>query len=414
MSDLDVVAKQEERVVDVERMHRERYAKLTGLMGSHGIDGLVLFGTANVQYAVGANAMTADASHCNAEPLFTVLPADGSPPHVFTAYPEGVPAEIPSDHIHPTIYTDFEEGVHRLGSVIGELVGTAPCKVAFDQFSGAVHEWLPGLLPKMEIVDAVEVMSAAKVCKTPDEIECIRRAQVLNETAMLDVYAAMQVGTRQTDLSAVFLKRMFELGGHSNVIDPIWQVMPLSIEAGPYTVNGDVAFPTCTTDQILRYGDLVMCDSGMTYEGYMSDFGRTWIVGVQTANSRQRGHFEEWRDVVNRVLEVVRPGNTGRDMTKAAGLCRSGRVPWLQHFYLAHGVGTETPEAPLIGSDLGPKFDESVVLAPGMVFLLEPVVWEDGYGGFRAEEAVVVTDSGYEVLTSGFPYDPFTEGAVRW
>ena len=75
MSDLDVVADQEERILDVQRMHRERYAKLTGLMGSHGIDGLVLFGTANVQYAVGANAMTADASHSNAEPLFTVLPA---------------------------------------------------------------------------------------------------------------------------------------------------------------------------------------------------------------------------------------------------------------------------------------------------------------------------------------------------
>jgi Xaa-Pro aminopeptidase len=48
------------------------------------------------------------------------------------------------------------------------------------------------------------------------------------------------------------------------------------------------------------------------------------------------------------------------------------------------------------------------------VFLIEPVVWEDGYGGYRAEEAVVVTDTGYEVLTSGFPYDPFTKGAIEW
>jgi Xaa-Pro aminopeptidase len=367
-----------------------------------------------VQYAVGANAMTADASHAHTEPLITVVPTNGSLPHVFTPYQEGVPAEIPADHVHPTIYTDFEEGVDQLGSVMAELIGTGPCKVAFDQFSGAVHERLPGLLPRMEMVDAVEVMSAAKVCKTPDEIECIRRAQVLNEAAMYDVYSALRVGVRQTDLSAVFLKRIFELGGYSNVIDPIWQVMPTSIEAGPFTVNGDVAFPTSTTDQILRWGDLIMCDSGMTYQGYMSDFGRTWIVGVQTADPRQRGHFDEWRDIVNRVLEVVRPGNTGRDLTQAAGTCRNGRTPWLNHFYLAHGVGTETPEPPLVGTDLGPEFDESVVLAPGMVFLIEPVVWEDGYGGYRAEEAVVVTDTGYEVLTSGFPYDPFTKGAIEW
>ncbi|BCP05404.1 M24 family metallopeptidase [Mycobacterium paraintracellulare] len=414
MSDVDFAVQRTEFTLDLPRMRRDRHAKLTRLMANHGLDGLVLTGTANVQYAVGANAMTADASHTHAEPLITVLPAGGSLPHLFTPYPEGVPPEIPPDHVHPTIYIDFDEGVDQLGSIIGELIGTAPRRVALDQFSGAVQARLPGLLPKLEMVDAVEVMSEAKICKTADEIECIRRAQVLNETAMNDVYTALRVGVRQTDLSAVFLKRMFELGGHSNVIDPIWQVMPPSIKAGPFTVNGDVAFPTCTTDRILRWGDLIMCDSGMTYEGYMSDFGRTWIVGVQTANPRQRRHFEEWRDIVNRVLDVVRPGSTGGDLTRAAGTCRNGRMPWLKHFYLAHGVGTETPEPPLIGTDLGPEFDESVVLAPGMVFLLEPVVWEDGYGGYRAEEAVVVTDTGYEVLTSGFPYDPFTKGIVEW
>ena len=54
---------------------------------------------------------------------------------------------------------------------------------------------------------------------------------------------------------------------------------------------------------------------------------------------------------------------------------------------------------PFVGTDLGEEFDESLVLAPGMVLVLEPVIWDDGHGGFRAEEIVAVTDDGADVLT---------------
>ena len=64
---------------------------------------------------------------------------------------------------------------------------------------------------------------------------------------------------------------------------------------------------------------------------------------------------------------------------------------------------------PLIGTDLGEEFDEQQVLAPGMILVLEPVIWEDGYGGYRAEDIYTVTDDGWASL-SDFPYDPFTRG----
>jgi hypothetical protein len=42
-----------------------------------------------------------------------------------------------------------------------------------------------------------------------------------------------------------------------------------------------------------------------------------------------------------------------------------------------------------------------------MILVLEPVIWEDGYGGYRAEDIYAVTDDGW-VSLSDFPYDPFT------
>ena len=65
-----------------------------------------------------------------------------------------------------------------------------------------------------------------------------------------------------------------------------------------------------------------------------------------------------------------------------------------------------TVEPPFIGSDLGIAYDDTVELVPGMVFVLEPVVWRDGIGGYRSEEIVVVTDSGFDTLTT-YGYSPF-------
>ena len=97
-------------------------------------------------------------------------------------------------------------------------------------------------------------------------------------------------------------------------------------------------------------------------------------------------------------LGVTRPGATARDLTRAAEAV-AGRRTWLTHLYLAHGTGTESAEPPFVGTDLGDEFDESVVLAPGMVLVLEPAIWDDGRGGFRAEQIVTVTEDGWRSLS---------------
>ena len=148
-------------------------------------------------------------------------------------------------------------------------------------------------------------------------------------------------------------------------------------------------------------------DTGISFHGYASDFGRTWLVSRRPQPSRrQRDQLVRWRNVVDAVLERIRPGATGRDLTDAAMKADPGRPPWLRHFYLAHGVGTDSAEMPLVGTDLGPEFDERIVLAPGMVLVLEPVIWDDGECGYRSEDIVAVTDTGY-VRLSDFPYSPY-------
>ncbi len=58
---------------------------------------------------------------------------------------------------------------------------------------------------------------------------------------------------------------------------------------------------------------------------------------------------------------------------------------------------------PMIGTDLGQEFDDNFVFPAGMVLVLEPVVWEDGTGGYRSEEIVVITEDGYQCRSPTTP-----------
>jgi Xaa-Pro dipeptidase len=373
--------------LDLARMRRERHRKVVDALDAQGLAAAVLLSQPAVAYAVGARVPEADAARAALQRMIAIVTADGDAPHLYTAFPEGVPPELPADHVHDALPMEWPEGA----AALLEALPDGP--IALDEYTMPLHAALHG----REITDATAVLGPCKVAKTADELECIRRAQAINEQAMVAVEPLVAPGVRGTELSGVFLRRIFELGASANTVDPIWQVMPPSVADGPYSTTGDVVFPTPTTDRPFAPCDVIWVDTGIDYEGYASDFGCTFVVGGPETRHRDQG--ARWREIVDRCLDVLKPGATAGDLVRAAS-ADAVRRPWLPHLYLAHGIGTNSAEMPLVGTDLGDDFDEALVLAPGMVLVFEPVVWDDGNAGFRAEEIVAVTDDGYEHLSA--------------
>jgi Xaa-Pro dipeptidase len=327
---------------------------------------------------------------------------------LFLPFREGASSEsgLPADHLHGPVYLEFDEGVENFARVIADLV-PATAVIATDELTGAMRRAQPRLFRSGRPADAAQIVGAAKLIKTPDELACMRTAVRITDTAMVDVQAALAPGIRQIDLSAGFTRRAFELGAMASMLEPIWQVMPKNKADGVWTTHGDLALPLLTTERELAAGDVLWTDVSITYQGYCSDFGRTWIVG-QDPTPRQQVQFRRWREILDAVLAVTRGGATAAQLGRAATAANGGARPWLPHFYLGHGIGVNAAETPMIGTDLGDEFDENFVLEPGMVLVLEPVVWEDGTGGYRSEEVLVITEQGHIRLTD-YPYDPYGE-----
>ncbi|KPI18963.1 peptidase M24 [Actinobacteria bacterium OK074] len=390
---------------DLDRMNRERGARLRAAMAQQGVDALVLLGNAAVTYATGVSWPLGDSGLAHVDRPVAVVVADDPWPHLFMPFREGTLADAPpAVHFHPPVYLEFDEGVRTFAAALAGLVPDGAA-VAVDEVTGAMRRAQKALFPGGPPADAAGVLTAAKLIKTPDELSCIRTALRITERAMDGIEASLAPGMRQIDLSAAFVRHAYEHGALANVLDPIWQVMPDSRAAGVWTTHGDLALPLLTTERELAKGDVLWTDVSINYAGYCSDFGRTWIVG-QDPNPRQRAQFTKWWEIHTAVKDVLRAGATAADLTRAAVAAGGGTKPWLPHFYLGHGMGTDPAEMPFVGTDLGEEFDEHLVLETGMVLVLEPVVWEDGTGGYRSEEVLVIEEEGWTALTD-YPYTPY-------
>jgi Xaa-Pro aminopeptidase len=365
-----------------------RLARLRAAMARAGHDALVLTGAGSVRYASGAVPVHADAGLEAARPFAAGVTAQTV--DVFGVETECVPSGV-AGHPWPrdpaAALADLLEGTRTVG---------------VDRLPQAVAAALERARPALRLVGAETSVLAARAVKTAAEVECLRAAQRANEAAIAEVLPAIVPGVREVELTGRFLAAMAEQGVTACHVEPLWCVLPRRAAEAPWTFAGGLPYRELPGERVLAAGDQVMIDTGMLHAGYMSDFGCTWICGgePEAADRRLR---TRWQAIVDAVLAGCRAGATGADLHRAARAAAGGAAAWPVPLYLAHGIGIGGVEPPFIGTDLGLAAEDRMVLEAGMVLVLEPYVWEEGLGGYRAEHMLVVTASGAEALSASPP-----------
>jgi Xaa-Pro dipeptidase len=144
-------------------------------------------------------------------------------------------------------------------------------------------------------------------------------------------------------------------------------------------------------------GDVLVSETSAPIWGYHAELERAMIIGPATdAMHRLFDHAVAAQQVA---FDALRPGVTCADVDRAVMryLEQHDLLPfWRQH--TGHAIGLRNHEAPFL--DLG---DHTPVEA-GMVFTIEPGLYDGGIGGFRHSDTVAVTADGIDVLTD-YPRD---------
>ncbi len=139
-------------------------------------------------------------------------------------------------------------------------------------------------------------------------------------------------------------------------------------------------------------GDVLVTETGAPVWGYQAELERALVIGPPT--DRMRFLFDHMLGSREAALAAIRPGATCADVDGAVMdyFARHDlQRYWRQH--TGHGAGLRNHEAPFL--DVG----DPTPLQPGMVFTIEPGLYDPEVGGFRHSDTVVVTEDGYDLLT---------------
>lgn len=224
-------------------------------------------------------------------------------------------------------------------------------------------------------------IAVLRIVKDSQELEVMRRAAAIAERALEETMKLIKVGMTERAIAAELEYRMRVAGADKPSFDLIVASGPRS--ALPHGV---------ASDRRLQAGDFVTIDFVCYYRGYASDETRTIVLG--SADERQREIYEIVLAAQERALALIRPGVTVRAIDRAARdyIAERGYGEYFGHG-LGHGLGINVHEVPTLGPSA-----EDIPLEPGMVITIEPGIYLPEWGGVRIEDAVIVTNDGYENL----------------
>ena len=355
-------------------------------MAAQGLDALLLASGMNLCFLTGYPVVEPTL----ARPFYLLLPRTGAP--VLIVH-EGREFEARSlswvrdvRTYHRLSIAPVEE-LHAAIRAAGLLAGRIGAELGFEQRLGIPVlelQRIEAALAPAAIVDASTLLWDLRLRKAPWDVDAMRRACACTAGAYERMFAVVRKGSTEREVALTMMIETGRAGGGAP-----W----VAITSG--TGRYDVLMGS-GGDRELEHGDMVWLDSGCTIDGLWSDFGRAGVVG---------GPTPEQSDAQRRIVEIttlgvdlVRPGRavaeiaaTLNERVREVGLPVTSDISALAG-RVGHGVGLDMTEPPHISED------DETVLAPGMILTIEPG-FATTFGLFHAEQNVLVTDDGHEVLT---------------
>ena len=239
---------------------------------------------------------------------------------------------------------------------------------------------------------AAEKLLDMRAVKDEQEIELYRQAGKLTDQLIDKIEAGFRDGSLKTEIDAAMLieSETRILGGEGPGFE--------TLAAGPSRSWGIHCIPAYTAGPIggtsENSGGLSIIDCGLKLDGYTTDITMTICRGELT--DKQQKMVELVAEAHSIGAQAGKTGPVSASVVAAAVdefFMASG---WSMPHSLGHGIGLDVHEAPTLKNH--PAYDRT--LLPGMIFTIEPGLYDAEAGGVRLENDFLMTETGAEPLTS--------------
>jgi Xaa-Pro dipeptidase len=353
---------------------QRRLQKLRKRIVENGLEGIILVPGPNLQYISSIHSMLLE------RPFLFFAPKDGTPHLVAPTLESGPYVRNPVKiRVHSW---DDAQGPSR---AFKELSAELPLKGNWGVEGRTPFRFIHQVLEYSHpiLVDAEELLQSLREVKEPPEVRALQRAAMILVQSFLEIPDMLESGITELELATKISQTIY-----SNGAEYVGDVLVQSGEsaADPHHLP---------STRKLKRNESIVVDTACTYEGYYADITRTFLLGKNQEFDNLYGHVLASQQAA---IEASEPGKTVGSIDNAARnyLKQNNLDKYFVH-RTGHGLGLEVHEAPYIVPE-GTK-----LLAPSMVFTVEPGVYISGRMGVRIEDDVLTTQRGCQALTRKLP-----------
>ncbi|UWS81973.1 Xaa-Pro peptidase family protein (plasmid) [Phaeobacter sp. G2] len=363
-----------------------RTQKAQALMAEQHLEGLLLMSEADVRYFSGFHTLFWQSP---TRPWFLFVPAAGKPIAVIPEIGAALMRQTWIEDIRTwSAPAPQDDGISLLRDLLAPLAQRNARLGILKGHETALRmplgDWerLMQALPGLQLADATGLVQGLRMVKSAAEIDKLAHICAIGSASFDQVPAQVSQGMPLEEVFRTFRREALAQGA-----DDL-----------PYLVGGagpggyiDVISPP--SRRPLQAGDVLMLDTGATWDGYFCDFDRNFAIGSADA-AACRAYDVLWR-ATEAGLAAARPGNSCRDLF----LAMQGVIAELDDQggdigRLGHGLGMQLTEQPSHAS-----FDQTELQA-GMVLTLEPSLCYGNSLIMVHEENIVIRPQGAELLTT--------------
>jgi Xaa-Pro aminopeptidase len=365
------------------------------------IPAVVLFDPHNVRYATGARNMLPYLLRNPARYVF--VPQEG--PVILFEFEgaEHLEANNPAiDEIRPAKFVAYVArgplmglAAERWAAEIADLMAEhcpGERRIGVERIDTLAMHCLRG--NGLELVDAGHPVELARAVKTPEEIVCSWRSIGCVQEGEWKLRQAIRPGITENELWSILHQHIIANDGdyiETRLLNSGEKTNPWYQETG---------------DRKIGEGELIAHDTDVVGpHGYYADFSRTFLCGSKPPSEDQKTVYRLAHEQIQHNIELIKPGLTFREITEAGW-----KIPnayYKRRYYLMmHGTGL-TGEYPYIVNDAvyDGETNYDGIVEPNMTLCVESFIGhESGGEGVKLEQQVVVTETGYELMST-FPFE---------
>jgi Xaa-Pro aminopeptidase len=265
--------------------------------------------------------------------------------------------------------------------------------VGASHMTAAAYLGFAAALPDVELVRTDDLIERLRIYKSPAEVVAMRAAIALGDAAVKVAMEAAVVGATEADCAAEAAALVARGGG---------VLYDAACASGAQAHFFTWSRMPSSSLRPLERGDMFHTDCYGALAGYFWDFGRTRVAGDEPTEP-QRELVDASIQVVDAVCAAIRPGRTAAQVYAVGAQAMAdseviARIPV---------EAADTEGFPAVGHGIGLGWEapwltpvDDTVLVPGMTIAVETLIGHPSLGGGFFEENGVVTETGFEVLTT--------------